>query len=48
MNRAYQPDDDPPPILGTWTRVYAAALIFLLVIIGLLYWLTEHYTEATR
>ncbi|MCS6804995.1 MAG: hypothetical protein RMM98_04765 [Acidobacteriota bacterium] len=48
MNEAYQPDDDPPPILGTWARVYAAALIFLFVIIGVLYWLTERYAEAAR
>jgi hypothetical protein len=29
--------DDPPPFLGTWPRVYAAALIYLVAIILMLY-----------
>ena len=29
--------DGPPPFLGTWRRVYMAALTYLLVIIVLLF-----------
>ena len=34
--------EDPPPILGTWPRVYAAVLIHLAALI-LLFWL---FTET--
>ena len=29
-------DDAPVPLFGTWTRIYAAVLLNLLVMIGLL------------
>jgi hypothetical protein len=32
--------DEPPPILGTWPRVYAAVLGYLFVLILVLYGLT--------
>lgn len=35
--------DDPPPFLGTWGRVYAATLIYLVVIIAVFYLFTRAY-----
>ena len=35
--------DEPPPILGTWPRVYAFVLGFLAVVIVLFYLFTRHY-----
>ncbi len=31
----WAPDDDPPPFLGTWPRVYAAVVIYLALLIVL-------------
>ena len=36
--------DEPPPILGTWTRVYVFVLIYLAVVIVMFYWFTVHFT----
>jgi hypothetical protein len=33
-------EDEPPPVLGTWGRVYAFAMFELAVVIGLFYWFT--------
>ena len=33
-------EDEPPPVLGTWPRVYTFALCELAVVIGLFYWFT--------
>lgn len=33
--------DDPPPFLGTWTRVYFGVLIYLAVIIASCYLFTR-------
>jgi hypothetical protein len=33
-----EPDDEPPPFLGTWGRVYAAILVYLFVLIAFLAW----------
>ena len=30
-------DDAPVPLFGTWTRIYAAVLLNLLVMMGLLF-----------
>ena len=30
--------DEPPPFLGTWPRLYAAVLLYLVVLIALFYW----------
>ena len=35
--------DEPPPFLGTWKRVYAGVLIYLVVIIAVFYAFTEIY-----
>jgi hypothetical protein len=35
--------DEPPPFLGTWKRVYAGVLIYLVVIIAVFYVFTETY-----
>ena len=32
------PDDEPPPILGTWRRIYIAVLLWLALMI-VLFWL---------
>ena len=33
--------DEPPPFLGTWTRVYTGVLLYLLVLIAILYVLSR-------
>lgn len=30
--------DEPPPFLKTWSRVYTAVLLYLVVLIGLFAW----------
>jgi hypothetical protein len=30
--------DEPPPFLGTWSRVYIAVICYLAVLIALFYW----------
>jgi hypothetical protein len=37
------PDDEPPPALGTWRRLYAAVLLNLAVMIALLVWFTKAF-----
>jgi len=32
--------DEPPPVLGTWKRVYIFVLCELACVIGLFYWFT--------
>lgn len=32
--------DEPPPFLGTWKRVYASVLVYLLALIILFLWFT--------
>jgi hypothetical protein len=36
--------DEPPPILGTWKRVYTFVLIYLACVIAVFYWFTRHFT----
>ena len=36
-----QPDDEPPPLLGTWRRVYTAILIYLACVITAFYIFTR-------
>ena len=35
--------DEPPPFLGSWSRVYAAVLIYLALVIAGLYVFTRVY-----
>ena len=35
--------DEPPPVLGHWSRVYAFILIELVVVIAAFYWFTVHF-----
>jgi hypothetical protein len=35
--------DEPPPFLGSWRRVYAAVLIYLVVVIFAFYLFTRAY-----
>lgn len=35
--------DEPPPFLGQWKRVYAAVLAYLLVLIVVLFAITEYF-----
>jgi hypothetical protein len=34
------PDDEPPPILGSWRRLYALVIGELLLVIAFCYWLS--------
>ncbi len=36
-------DDEGPPFLGTWRRVYVATMIYLAGIIFVFYLFTRHY-----
>ncbi|MCB0704105.1 MAG: hypothetical protein KDC34_02305 [Saprospiraceae bacterium] len=36
--------DDPPPIMGTWPRLYALVLFCHAIIIALFYLLTKMYS----
>ena len=35
--------DEPPPILGTWARVYIFVLCYLVCVIGLFRYFTVHF-----
>jgi hypothetical protein len=35
--------DEPPPILGTWGRVYTFVLCYLACVIGVFYFFTVHF-----
>jgi hypothetical protein len=37
--------DDPPPFLGTWPRVYAAVLCYLVALIILFYLFTKAFNR---
>jgi len=39
--------DEPPPALGTWPRVYAFVLGYLLLLIVLLWLFTAHFRPAS-
>jgi len=36
--------EEPPPLLGTWARLYAVVVIELLLVIAALAWLTRRYS----
>ena len=39
------PHDEPPPVLGTWRRLYAALVVYLSTLIGLFYWFTRSWNR---
>ncbi|MBI1788564.1 MAG: hypothetical protein HYR60_13565 [Acidobacteria bacterium] len=36
--------DDPPPILGTWRRVYSTVVVYLVLLIALFYVFTRTFS----
>ena len=36
--------EEPPPILGSWRRLYTAVLIYLAALILLFYWFTRVFS----
>ena len=38
-------DDEPPPFLGTWRRVYFAVGIYLVAVIGVFYFFTRSFNR---
>jgi hypothetical protein len=38
--------EEPPPILGTWRRLYAAVIIYLAVLIVLFYVFTRAFNVS--
>lgn len=36
-------EDEPPPVLGRWSRVYAAILCELVLVIAAFYWFTLYF-----
>jgi hypothetical protein len=39
------PHDEQPPILGTWSRMYALVIVYLFALIGLFYWFTRSWNR---
>jgi hypothetical protein len=39
-----QADDDPPPLLGTWRRLYVGVLVYLATLVALLYLFTRAFS----
>jgi hypothetical protein len=39
--------DEPPPILGTWPKLYVFVLIYLAAVIFLFWLFTQHYAPAS-
>jgi hypothetical protein len=37
--------DEPPPFLGTWSRVYTVVLIYLVAVIALFAWFTKAFNR---
>ncbi len=37
-------DDEPPPILGTWRRLYTAIIAYLALLISLFYLFSVRFT----
>ena len=37
--------DEPPPFLRTWSRVYAAILVYLAAVIAIFYLFTRAYNR---
>jgi hypothetical protein len=37
-------DDEPPPFLGTWRRVYTVTLVYLACVIGVFYLFTRAFS----
>ena len=35
--------DEPPPVLGRWSRLYLLVALELAVVIAVLYWLTRRF-----
>ena len=33
-------EDEPPPLFGTWRRIYLAVVIYVLILVLVLYWMT--------
>jgi hypothetical protein len=40
-----KPQEEPPPILKTWPRLYAAVLLWLIVLIVAFYWFTRTFNR---
>jgi hypothetical protein len=38
-------DDEPPPFLGAWNRVYLAIAVYLIAIISGFYWFTRAFNR---
>jgi len=35
--------DEPPPVLGSWGRVYTFVLCYIACVIGVFYWFTRSF-----
>ena len=44
VERAAREAREPPPILGSWGRLYAAVIANLALIVALLWWLTRTFS----
>jgi hypothetical protein len=41
--RSHDTDDEPPPLLGTWRRLYTAVVIYLVLLITLFTWFSASF-----
>ncbi len=39
------PDEAPPPILGSWGRLYAVVICWIILLISLFYWFTRTWNR---
>lgn len=37
--------DEPPPVLGTWRRIYVFVIVYLACLIGAFYVFTVHFSH---
>jgi hypothetical protein len=37
--------EEPPPILGTWPRIYAVVIGWIVILISLFYWFTKTWNR---
>jgi hypothetical protein len=40
-----QVEDEPPPVLGSWPRVYTFVCVYLACVIALFYWFTRMFAS---
>jgi hypothetical protein len=42
---SHDPEDEPPPILGTWPRIYAVVIGWIILLMVLFGWFTRTWNR---